>query len=53
MIPGNASHIYVDAHGNKGFSGGPVVFVPNGRQPNEFCVAELSLTTQHQYWSLL
>ena len=39
MIPGNASHIYVDAHGNKGFSGGPVVFVPNGRQPNEFCVA--------------
>ena len=39
MIPGNASHIYVDAHGNKGFSGGPVVFVPNGRQPNKFCVA--------------
>ena len=39
MIPGNASHIYVDAHGNKGFSGGPVVFVPNGRQLNEFCVA--------------
>ena len=38
MILGNASHIYVDAHGNKGFSGGPVVFVPNGRQPNEFCV---------------
>ena len=39
MISGDASHIYVDAHGNKGFSGGPVVFVPNGRQPNEFCVA--------------
>ena len=39
MILGNASHIYVDAHGNKGFSGGPVVFVPNGRQSNEFYVA--------------
>ena len=39
MILGNASHIYVDAHGNKGFSGGPVVFVPNGRSANEFRVA--------------
>ena len=39
MIPGNASRFYIDAHGNKGFSGGPVVFVPNGRPANEFQVA--------------
>ena len=25
--------IYVAAHGNKGFSGGPVVFVPSGQRP--------------------
>ena len=39
MIAGDDSHIYIDAHGNKGFSGGPVVFVPNGRSANEFRVA--------------
>ena len=39
MITGDASHIYIDAHGNKGFSGGPVVFVPSGRPSNEFRVA--------------
>ena len=39
MITGDASHIYIDAHGNGGFSGGPVVFVPSGRPSNEFRVA--------------
>ena len=39
MIAGDDSHIYIDAHGNKGFSGGPVVFLPNGRSANEFRVA--------------
>ena len=39
---GDVSRIFLDAHGNKGFSGGPVVFVPNGRSigPNtDFKVA--------------
>ena len=34
--------IYIDAHGNEGFSGGPVVFVPNGQHTStnaEFRVA--------------
>ena len=39
MITGDASHIYIDAHGNGGFSGGPVVFVPSGQPSNEFRVA--------------
>lgn len=30
---GDAKRIFLDAHGNKGFSGGPVVFVPH-EQPN-------------------
>ena len=38
IITGDASHIYLDAHGNRGFSGGPVVFVPSGRPSNEFRV---------------
>ena len=25
---------YIDAHVNEGFSGGPLVFVPNGRPPS-------------------
>ncbi|MCY3791465.1 MAG: serine protease [Gemmatimonadetes bacterium] len=33
------SRIFLDAHGNKGFSGGPVVFVPSGKPQNEFEVA--------------
>ena len=32
------SALYIDAHGNKGFSGGPVVFVPSG-QVRDFRVA--------------
>ena len=36
---GDVSRIFLDAHGNKGFSGGPVVFVPNGRPRNEWHVA--------------
>ena len=34
------SHVsYVDGHNNKGFSGGPLVFLPNGLPSNEFRVA--------------
>ena len=36
---GEVSRIFLDAHGNKGFSGGPVVFVPYGRPQNELRVA--------------
>ena len=32
-------HIYIDAHGNKGFSGGPVVFKEAGQRSNDFTVA--------------
>ena len=39
IITEGASRIYIDAHGNKGFSGGPVVFIPNGPQPQELRVA--------------
>ena len=39
MPSGSPSRIYIDAHNNKGFSGGPVVFVPNGGPGNEFRVA--------------
>ena len=28
VIPGNPTRIYIDGHGNKGFSGGPVLFAP-------------------------
>ena len=31
--------IFLDAHGNKGFSGGPVVFAPNGRPKDGLRVA--------------
>lgn len=30
---------YIDGHGNKGFSGGPVLFVPPGHPRNRFSVA--------------
>ena len=36
---GEPSLIYIDAHGNKGFSGGPVVFKEPGQRTNEFRVA--------------
>ena len=36
---GEVSRIFLDAHGNKGFSGGPVVFVPYGQPKNELRVA--------------
>ncbi|MCY3954819.1 MAG: serine protease [Nitrospira sp.] len=36
---GDVSRIFLDAHGNKGFSGGPVVFVPYGQPQNELNVA--------------
>ena len=35
---GDVSRIFLDAHGNKGFSGGPVVFVPHGQPKNELRV---------------
>ena len=34
-LPGG-NKFYIDGHNNKGFSGGPVVFVPKGYQPSEF-----------------
>ena len=37
-VVGGANRIYVDAHGNRGFSGGPLVFSPPG-QPAEYRVA--------------
>ena len=39
MTSGDALRIFIDGHNNKGFSGGPVVFVPTGRPQNEFRVA--------------
>jgi len=39
MESGDAIRIFLDAHGNKGFSGGPVVFVPYGQPKNELRVA--------------
>ena len=39
MLGGDPSLLYIDAHGNRGFSGGPVVFVPPGRPANELRVA--------------
>lgn len=36
---GDVSRIFLDAHGNVGFSGGPVVFVPYGQPKNELRVA--------------
>ena len=33
------SVIYIDGHGNRGFSGGPVVFRPNGQSSGDFQVA--------------
>ena len=34
-LGGEVSRIYLDAHGNQGFSGGPVVFVPLGERPSD------------------
>ena len=38
---GDVNRIYIDAHGNEGFSGGPVVYHPQRERtdPNELCVA--------------
>ena len=36
---GDVNKIYLDAHVNSGFSGGPVVFVPDGHSNREFRVA--------------
>lgn len=38
---GDMPNIYLDAHGNKGFSGGPVVFAPNGQPGEELSVAAI------------
>ncbi len=37
-VPGPPSRIYIDAHGNRGFSGGPLIFSPTN-QPRAFNVA--------------
>ena len=39
MESGDVSRLFLDAHGNKGFSGGPVVFVPHGQPGGELRVA--------------
>ena len=39
LIFGNPTRFFIDGHGNKGFSGGPVVFVPNGLPQTELRVA--------------
>ena len=39
LIFGTPTHFFIDGHGNKGFSGGPVVFVPNGQPQTELRVA--------------
>ena len=39
MLCNEPSHIYIDAHGNEGFSGGPVVFVPDGQPQSVLRVA--------------
>ena len=39
VVPGNPTRIYIDGHGNKGFSGGPVLFAPNGQPQNQLQVA--------------
>lgn len=41
MESGGAGRIYIDAHANEGFSGGPVVFHPNGGpvEPSELRLA--------------
>ena len=36
---GYSSRIYIDGHNNKGFSGGPLVYVPTGQPSNDFRVA--------------
>ena len=39
LIPREDTRIYIDGHNNKGFSGGPVVFVPMGSPPSELKLA--------------
>lgn len=44
--------ILLDAHGNKGFSGGPVVFAPNGRRAGGLRVAGI-ISRLHPSWRSL
>ena len=39
MVSGDVSWLFLDAHVNKGFSGGPVVFAPYGEPKNKLRVA--------------
>ncbi len=39
IVSGNVEKLYLDAHNNLGFSGGPVVFVPSGKPTNELRLA--------------
>ena len=51
---GDVKRIFLDAHGNKGFSGGPVVFVPHEQPNGELHVAGIISnfpTSRHwQHW---
>lgn len=39
MVNGKFSHFFLDAHGNRGFSGGPVVFNPQAQSRDELRIA--------------
>ena len=39
LVGGDESRLYLDGHGNQGFSGGPVVFVPKEQPGNKLQVA--------------
>lgn len=39
MSNGETSRLYLDAHGNQGFSGGPVVYLPDDVRGNEYRLA--------------
>lgn len=39
LVSGDVTKVYLDAHGNKGFSGGPVVFAHMGQSGEELRVA--------------
>ena len=52
VLPGDVSLLILDAHGNKGFSGGPVVFYPDEQRTNGLRVAGIiaGYPTPEQSW---
>ena len=46
MVLGDVSKIYLDAHNNEGFSGGPVVFTLNRRSKDRWRVAGIIVNYQ-------